>query len=136
MESMTVYRIDADDPPELTPDIAERFETLFLDEISPEERPEDKRLKPHDGIKALRAIKTNGFTAPQVAAFQRYVSTLIARREHRIATLIAEQAEVPRDSMSIRAYDHLIQSMQAGVAEARGMIDAFVAAFQDRQGVV
>lgn len=129
MQSSIVFRFDEDDASPLDVRTAQRIEGLFDDEIPSDERAEDRRTQPHPGIKAIRAIKGNAFTADHVRQFVDYVEILCRRREGRITAVAAERDARPRDPMSLGAYDHLLEGMRLGVQEARRLSSALVAEF-------
>ena len=140
MRRAVTYRLESNDPRELSPDRIGEIEHLLREFISDEDRglvpkagpsPKEGKSQPARGLKVMGLIKGGmPFEASDVTALGDFVEVLCDRLTSRIDKLTAERDAEPRDERSLAAYDFLISSMTDTAATARKLCSDFVDIFE------
>src|SRR4051812_10098364 len=106
MKREGTFSFDRADANPLSADYLEKIFCLLQGLATDEERSE---VKPHPGIKALRHVKGNRFTAEHVEAFRAFIVELGQRADERVRELEEERDRIAKgDAFSRKAYDGMI----------------------------
>lgn len=132
MRAAVMFIIDADDPLELSATRISELQSLFSEQITAEERGEVKGIATHPGYKFITRLKGNNpFHAGEVDEFAAYVDILLERKAAVIDNLVKERDAEPRDAMSRRAYDGMVNSIESATRRGRQIRDQFIETFHD-----
>lgn len=92
-----------------------------------------RRRDVHPGIKALGRIKGNLFTDGDVQVLVAFVGELAGRAEAACDALVEEGSGLG-DTMSSKAYAHLVSSIRAGADDALRIVAEWSLAFREALG--
>jgi len=130
MKREVTYSFDRDDANPLSAEYLDQIYHLLIGLATEEEK---NPTSPHPGIKALRHIKGNHFTAEHVEAFRSFVAELAERAEVRIVELEAERDRLTgNDPFSRKAYDGLIDSIRSNRGLALRDMRLFIEYFHEQ----
>jgi len=128
MKKTITFSFDSEDGPHLNREHVSSALELLKSFIRPSEIVPDTM---HPGVKAIRRIKGNMFSAEDVTVFSAYIRELADRAADRIRAL-----ELERDAISLteattrRAYDQMIEGISASRELSLRNIEEFENAFQ------
>lgn len=128
MKQVLTFSFDSSDPSPLSSASIEQVHNLLRGFVLPEEE-DAERL--HPGLKSLRRIRGNSFSADDVRNFLDFAEILVERSEARASTLRSERDAVASDPHSVKAYDGLIDMVELGRREAINLMRSFGEAFAE-----
>jgi len=133
MKKTVTYAFERDDVRQLSAGFVMEAFNMLEGYVSPGETDQDS---PCPGYRALRKMRGNMFTKEDVQAFVEWMKELDDRASTRIAALRAERDAEPRDEHSLKAYDGLIEMMEAGRTMSLRHVAEFREAFQEEDSAM
>jgi hypothetical protein len=129
MKKQITYSFEREDANPLRSEFADQIFNLVRGLATEEETSE---ARPHPGIKALRHMRGNSFTAEHVLEFRDYIVELCSRSLARIKELEAERDRLAKDDPhSRKAYDGLIDGINSSYNLALRDMDSFMQEFRE-----